>query len=191
MRHNYQNKRIERSKAAVLEETYRHLSRGGLSGVSIDDIARGSGVAKTTIYRHWPNRSALLIDACSRMGSPQETPDLGSLRRDLTRLAGNVADSFQNAAWTKVIPSIIDAADRDERIATMQAEMHRNNMTPFTAVIERARARGEVRDDVSPESLIAMTLGPLFYRKWFSKEPVDRDFLTAVIDAALAFAKPN
>jgi AcrR family transcriptional regulator len=86
--------RVRRSKETVLATTYQLMSEGGIGGVSIDEVARRSGVAKTTIYRHWPSRSALLLDACSKLGSRAEPPDTGSLEGDLralaTRLAGQL-----------------------------------------------------------------------------------------------------
>jgi len=77
------DKRVERSKTAISAETYRQLKEGGIGGVSIDEVSRFSGVSKTTIYRHWPSRSALLIDACSWLGSVYKAPDTGTLRSDL------------------------------------------------------------------------------------------------------------
>ena len=91
------DKRAERSKAVVLEETYRQLSRSGIANVSIDEISRVSGVSKTTIYRHWPSRSALLIDACSRLGGTAEVPNTGSLRGDLHALLSGLAEQLQTA----------------------------------------------------------------------------------------------
>jgi len=61
----------------------------GISGVSIDEVSRASGVSKTTIYRHWPSRSALLIDACSRLGGAYPPPDTGTLRADFRALLSN------------------------------------------------------------------------------------------------------
>lgn len=185
MAEDYQNKRVERSKAAVLAETYRQLTQGGMNGVSVDDVARESGVAKTTIYRHWPTRSALLIDACSRMGSPQPLPNRGTLRDDLRVLARAVAKQLRTAAWAGALPSIIDAAERDAEIAAMQTSMHRQNVEPYRAAVESAKARGEIAPEASVDLVIAMTLGPLFYRRWFSKEPIDDAFVDAVIDAAM------
>lgn len=184
----YQNKRVERSKAAVLEETYRQLTQGGLSGVSIDDVSRASGVAKTTIYRHWPSRSALLIDACSRMGGSQPAPSLGSLGDDLLALCRSVAEQLRTAAWTGVLPSIIDAAERDGEIAAMHSAMHRGNVSPFHAAIEAARERGEVSSDTSVADVVAMALGPLFYRRWFSKEAIDDRFVDVVVAMAVRAA---
>ena len=51
------DQRVVRSKTRVLEETYRLLSEGGMGGVSVDEVSRRSGVAKTTIYRHWPTHA--------------------------------------------------------------------------------------------------------------------------------------
>lgn len=180
------DKRVERSKAAVLRETYRQLSLGGIGGLSIDEVSRRSGVSKTTIYRHWPSRSALLIDACSRLGSATEAPDTGSLGGDLMVLATYLAKQLQTEAWTSVYPSIIDAAERDPEIAAMQSALNKGLMAPFETVAERARARGEMPEDRSASDLTAAIAGPLFYRRWFSKETIDSCFVETIVDAAEA-----
>ena len=182
------DKRVERSKAAVLAETYRQLTQSGISGVSIDEVSRASGVSKTTIYRHWPSRSALLIDACSRLGNAYPPPDTGTLRADLHALATNLAAQLQTAAWASVYPSIIDAAERDPDIAAMQSELHKGFMAPFQAVVERAKERGEIAPDKPAADLIAAVVGPLFYRRWFSKEAIDSRLTDATVDAAITAA---
>ena len=179
------DKRVERSKASVLAETYRQLTQSGLSGVSIDEVSRASGVSKTTIYRHWPSRSALLIDACSRLGGAYPSPDTGTVRADLQALLTNLAEQLQTAAWASVYPSIIDAAERDPEIAAMQSALHEAFMTPFHSVVERAKDRGEVQRDRPADDLIAAVVGPLFYRRWFSKEPINADFVDAIIDTVI------
>jgi AcrR family transcriptional regulator len=70
------DKRAEASRDKVLRETYRILSEQGFSGACIDAIAKGSGVAKTTIYRHWPSRADLLLDHAQSLayGSILRTP---------------------------------------------------------------------------------------------------------------------
>lgn len=180
------DKRTERSKAAVLAETYRQLSRSGLANVSIDEISRVSGVSKTTIYRHWPSRSALLIDACSRLGGTTDIPDTGGLRSDLHALLSGLAEQLRTASWSAVVPSIVDAAERDGDVLAMQIEWHRGLMAPFGVVIERAKARGELPADADPHHLTAVTAGALFYRRWFSREQFDAGFVDAVVSAAVA-----
>ena len=66
--------RVRRSRETVLGVTAELLFERGLAGASVDEITRRSGVAKTTIYRHWPNRNALIIDACLRMTDGDDEP---------------------------------------------------------------------------------------------------------------------
>src|ERR1700731_4406915 len=113
--------RVQRSKEAVLATTYELMAEEGIGGVSIDEVSRRSGVAKTTIYRHWPTRSALLLDACSQLTPRPQAPDSGSLHGDLTGLALMVAQRLQTGRWSSVIPSIIDAAERDPEIAELHS----------------------------------------------------------------------
>jgi AcrR family transcriptional regulator len=180
-----QDSRVKRSKAKVLAETYRQLVNSGIAGVSVDEIAQNCGVSKTTIYRHWPSRSALLIDACSSLGSAPEVPDTGTLQGDVRVLLTQLADQLQTANWSSVYPSIIDAAERDSDIAGMQAALHKAFMTPFEAVVERAKAKREIPSRRSTSDLIPALVGPLFYRRWFSKQKIDKRFIDGIIALVL------
>ncbi len=76
--------RVVRSKATIIDACAELIAQEGFSGVSIEAVAARSGAAKTTIYRHWPSREALCIEAfgtCSGPSSP--LPDTGTLRDDL------------------------------------------------------------------------------------------------------------
>jgi len=180
--------RVQRSKTLVLEETYRLLTQEGIGGVSIDEVSRRSGVSKTTIYRHWPSRSSLLIDACSKLGEPAPTPDTGSFKGDLAALAGYLAHGLRSARWAAALPSIIDAAERDPEVAQMHAQLQAGFRAPFLAVAERAMDRGEIARNTPTEEVVAKILGPLFYRRWFSKEAIDDQFVSSIVDSVVAGA---
>ena len=177
---------MRRSKNAVLKATYELLSETGLGGVSVDAVCRRSGVAKTTVYRHWPSRTALVLDACSKLGTNPQVPDTGSLRGDLMDLALDLARRLKTARWPTVLPSIIDAAERDPEIAQVHARLHAGASGAFRTVVERAQARGQMPRRSDPSEVLAAILGPLFYRRWFSREPVDERFAKAVVERALA-----
>lgn len=185
------DERVLRSKKAVLAATYALLSEGGLGGVSVDEVAKRSGVAKTTIYRHWPSRSALVLDACAKMASRLEPPETGSLRGDLEFLAAYVAGRLPTALWASVLPSIIDAAERDPQLAAVQARIHSEMRNVFRLVIERAQQRGEISRSVDSAEIIAAILGPLFYRRWFSREPLNEQFVKGVVARAIAASSPS
>jgi AcrR family transcriptional regulator len=184
-----EDERVQRSKKAVLTATFQLLSETGLTGVSIDAVSRRSGVAKTTIYRHWPSRSALVLDACSRLKPKSEAPDTGNLKDDVTVLALNLASRLRTARWATVLPSMIDAAERDPELADLHSRMHAEMTTAFRSVIERSQQRGELSRHRRSTEVVAMILGPLFYRRWFSREPLDEGFVKRVVESAVSGSK--
>lgn len=183
--------RVRRSKETILQTTFEVLTEGGLDGLSVDEIARRSGVAKTTIYRHWPTRSALVIDACTRMVAEHEAPDTGTVKGDVTLLLSGLAGMLWSARWSSVLPSIMDAAERDPDLAAVHAQIQAGHAEPLRTVLERGVSRGEIPAEPPVSTRIAALLGPLFYRRWFSREPVDEAFVRAIIDGAIPTAFPS
>ncbi|PWH06570.1 TetR family transcriptional regulator [Brachybacterium endophyticum] len=177
--------RSRRSRAVILDAAAELLVDGGVGGFTVDAVSRRSGVAKTTIYRHWPTRESLVLDACARLDAEYDVPDTGTLGQDLRAFAGDIAGMLQEAEWASVLPSIVDAAERSSEFAALHAEIQRRHAAPVTVMLERAIARGEL--DAEPESTVvaASILGPLFYRRWFSREPLDEGFLDTVVRQAV------
>lgn len=174
--------RVQRSRKAVLAATLQLLAEAGLGGVSVDEVSRRSGVAKTTIYRHWPSRSALLLHACSNLGAKPQAPDTGTWQGDLTALATSMAGRLRSDRWATILPSVIDAAERDPELAEVHARLHDGYMTPLYVVIDRAKERGELPPDCDPSEIVASVVGPLYYRRWFSRQPLDEAFVKSVVD---------
>lgn len=187
-KHDETDERVRRSKEMVLAATFEMMMEAGFGGVSIDAVSKRSGVAKTTIYRHWPSRSALLMDACSKLGSRPEAPDTGSFRGDLEALTLNLAERLQSARWPSILPSIIDAAERNPELAALHSRLHAQLIGAFRTVIERAQQQGEAFPELDPSYLIASLMGPLFYRRWFSREAIDERFVRGVIENILAMS---
>ena len=183
------DERVRRSKEAVLAATYQLLSEKGLSGSSVDEVSLRSGVAKTTIYRHWPTRWALLLDACSKLGPKPEVPNTGSLKGDVGALVAFIASQLQSNRMATVLPSILDAAERDSDIADLHAKIHADFVAPFYQVFELAQQRGELPRGCNLSELMAAILGPLFYRRWFSRETIDDRFVKAVVERAVTTSK--
>ena len=83
---------------------------------------------------------------------------------------------------------VIDAAERDPDLAKVHAGIHAGHISPFYTVIERARKRGEIARRRNASEVVASVVGPIFYRRWFSREPLDKKFVEAVIEGALSAA---
>lgn len=178
--------RVRRSKERVLRATSELLTESGLGGVSVEEVSRRSGVAKTTIYRHWATRADLVIDACSQISTKQDVPDTGSFEGDITAFLTSMATLLRTARWSSVVPSIIDAAERDPDMAQIHSIIQRGHAAPLQEIITRAARNGEIPISTDPSTMIAALLGPLFYRRWFSREPLDDTFVKAVVQNVIS-----
>lgn len=174
------DRRVRRSKERVLQAAVELLTEGGLGGFSVDDVSRRSGVAKTTIYRHWPTRSELVIAACAQLTTELHIPDTGSLEGDVTAFLLGIADLLCTARWSSIVPSIVDAAERDPALAAIHSRIQLGHTAPLQEIIARATRNGALSTRTDSSTLIAALLGPLFYRRWFSHEPLDEAFVNAV-----------
>jgi AcrR family transcriptional regulator len=178
--------RVVLSRERVLTATLDLMTETGLGGLTIDDVSKRSGVAKTTIYRHWPNRTALVIDACLRMtDGDDEPPDTGSIADDVQAVLTNLATLLVTARWASILPSIVDAAERDPEIAEVHSRLQRWHAAPLRAALERAVLRGEIPPEADLSSIAAALLGPLYFRRWFSREPIDEGFVESIVEGVL------
>lgn len=173
--------RVERTRTAVLSQTYALLVEEGFGGTSVDEISRRSGVAKTTIYRHWPTRSHLLLDACGQLGRPSEFLSSGTFEADIRGYLVALALRLQTENWTRLLPSIIDAGERDSEMAEVQDGLQQMWAAPIRQMVDAALGRGEIAADIDADTIAAVALGPLYYRRWFSRQPIDFAFLDSLI----------
>jgi AcrR family transcriptional regulator len=183
--------RVRRSRDRVLTTAFELLSESGVGGFTVDEVARRSGVAKTTIYRHWPSREALVIDAASRISAEQEVPDTGSLEEDVMAILANLGYLLGTARWSSVVPSIVDVAERDPEFAGIHGRIQRGHAAPLRKVIERAAGRGLISAAADPATMVSALIGPLYYRRWFSREPIDDQFVKTIVSNVISGQRPT
>lgn len=173
--------RIQRSRDRVLGAAFDLLSESGVSGFTIDEVARRSGVAKTTIYRHWASREALVLDAAVLISAEQDIPDTGSLEADLITLLSDTGHLLSTARWSSVVPSLVDVAERDPGFAQVHGTIQRGHASPVRHVLDRAADRGDIPAATDRSFVVSALMGPLYYRRWFAREPIDEQFVTALV----------
>jgi AcrR family transcriptional regulator len=175
------DRRARRSRERVLTSAFDLLGERGVSGFTIDEVASRSGVAKTTIYRHWPSREALVLEAASRISAAVEVPDTGSVQGDVAAILNNLGELLGTARWASVVPSIVDVAERDPEFAVVHGRIQRGHAAPLREVLLRAAGRDELVPTADPAHLVSALIGPLYYRRWFSREPIDEQFVGQLV----------
>jgi len=179
--------RVSRTRATVLGATSKLLLEVGCERITIDEIAERSGVARSTIYRNWGDRSALLIEAVEQLAVMAEPPDTGSLRGDLEIMAERLAGQLAEGPLGQVLPSLVGAASFDAGLRGRLRALAEHRFAISRSVFERAVARGEI-DDTDVGGRLERFIAPFFTRHLLHNGPVDAAFRDAQVEAALRSA---
>ncbi len=168
--------RVERSRIVILKAAVQELGDVGYGGVTIESIATRAGVGKSTIYRHWPDKLALIADAFETFHE-EMVPDLGELpvRKAVALLIRHVAEVVVDSTFSLCIPALIEGAERDERMREFHHRYSAERRQALVALIARGVREGEVRDAVDPELATTALLGAVFYRRLMTERPFDPD----------------
>jgi AcrR family transcriptional regulator len=182
--------RVMRSRAAILQAAAELLIESGYGGLTIEGIAERSGVAKTTIYRHWKSRSRLILDAFESMleGPGQWTPS-GNVRGDLITILEALARGLTSSRWAPAVSALIEAGERDAEMRQLVKEFLAERMRPLGQALATAAGRGELSPDLDIEVSINLLVGPVFFRRLVSREPMEPGFAERVVDQFLRGGK--
>jgi AcrR family transcriptional regulator len=178
--------RSQQSRAAVLRATSELMREVGLRAMTTEDIAARSGASKATIYKWWPNKYAVAVEAfLSQMAVESADPDTGSAREDF-RLALRGLIHFYTGENGRAYAHLVGEAQFDPKIgAELRDHLVSSRRELVRAIWDRGVARGELRADVDPEVAIDLIFGPAMYRLVAGHAPLDDTAAEAVVDAAI------
>jgi AcrR family transcriptional regulator len=180
-----QDARVTRSRHLITVAVIDMIVDSGLHAVTVDAVVARSGVAKTTLYRHWPSREALLADVLTTALPAQRVPDTGSLEGDLRALARGLAGGLADPR-TAALLAAIAFLDGDTILDPIRDAATRSRHTVVREVVERARRRGEHVPVDGPDGLIRSIAGPLFYRRFVEGIPPTRTLADRCVSRALS-----
>ena len=177
--------RAKRRDARRLDAATDLIVERGVAALTIEEVAARSGVAKTTIYRHWPERPGLILDTVQQAFHHVGTPDTGSLRGDLTAFFGGLVRADLSGRVGRLMPCLIDAASRDPEMEQLLTRLGVEREQPIIEIVERAQERGELPDDLDLRVVIGSIVGPIVFRKVMQRQPIDVDYVAGCIDVAI------
>ncbi len=168
----------------LVEAAQDLLVEVGYDRLTMDAVASRVGAGRATVYRRWPNKAALVLDAITALHRSQPPPATGSLRGDLLVLAEAFigADSRRTA----VIAGLMTAMSHDEQLRDRVSDaIGRPRTAEFAAVIAAAVERGEARPDCDVPLVAPVFPGMAFHQVAALGEAVDAEFVERVVDGVL------
>jgi len=162
------------AEAAILAATIELLKKKPLRDVTAEAIAQRAGVSKATIYKWWPNKSMVALDAfLSRMAVTVSTPDTGSALKDFTQQLQAVIRFYQSPVGGLIRHFLAEGQSDPDFLALFDERFLRARRDTVRGVIERGIKRGELRDDVDPEIMLDLLYGPMYFRLLAGHAPLD------------------
>jgi hypothetical protein len=166
----------------ILDATISVLAEVGYDRLTMDAVATEARASKATLYRRWSSKAELVVDAvCSHKEHPP-VPDTGTLRGDLLAAycgLGGLGDQRS----MDVLAAVVTAMSRDEEFATVyRRDFIGPKQSAMRHVMERARERGEIRDDVDLDLLSPALPGIVLHRVFLLGDEATPDLVAKVID---------
>jgi TetR/AcrR family transcriptional regulator of autoinduction and epiphytic fitness len=171
----------------ILRAAVEELGAAGYGSFAIESVAARAGVAKTTIYRHWPDRQSLIADAFETFHEHlAPTMDHATPRARVEALLRHVADVVVDSAFSRAIPALIDGAARDSRIGDFLHRYSSERRRELALLIAEGLHAKQFSRRIDPDVAATALLGSIFYRRLMSDRPLDPAEVVPLIDAVLA-----
>jgi AcrR family transcriptional regulator len=178
--------RSEQSRIAVMRATSELLHEVGVRAMTTEEISARSGVSKATIYKWWPNKYAVAVEAfLTEMMAESPDPDTGSARDDFF-LVIRALIHFYTGAGGRVFAQLVGEGQSDPLV---QHELREHLIAPRRKVLrmlwDRGVARGELRTDIDANTAVDLLVGAVTYRILLGHGPLDDAAAEALVDAAM------
>jgi AcrR family transcriptional regulator len=174
--------RSERRRKVILQTAIELVMELGFRAVSVESIAAETGVAKTTIYRRWPNKAAIVMDAFMerllRTQFPVTERALDSVRLQMH----SMARAFRSKDGA-VLKALLAEAQFDPELATaIRGRWTLPRRKLALAVFQRAVSQGELRPDIDLEATIDLLYAPMYYRLQRGTAPLSDAYIDEIFD---------
>ena len=179
------DRRVRRTRAAVLAAAAQVLAEGGLGAFSLEAVAQRADVARSTLYRHWPDRERLLLDTVSEHGPVAEDPDTGRLRDDLIAAVGPFNAFIGDGHTRAMLLAMLAEAARDPAVGSLHERMTQARRDLLRRLVRRAVDRGELPADTDVELLLDDLAAGVIHRAFVVGRTVDEGYLARHVDRFL------
>ena len=186
-------RRSERSHRAILAATQELLVERGYRELTIEGVAGRAGVGKQTIYRWWPSRAALVLEAyLAGSDAIAPPPEAGSVRDDVRTLLDWLVAVLAQPIGGRVVAGLVADLPHDRELAgRFHGDVVPARRQAMVAALERGRERGEIRADADLELAVDSLHGAVFYRLLLSGEPLDARFTERLAEQVLRGLEPS
>ncbi len=176
--------RSEEAHQAILDATLALLAEVGFSALTVEGVAGRAGVGKATIYRRWPSKLPLVVEAFGGLPSFEDA-DTGALASDLKAMLRSYLELFNETPLAAVLPALASERAHDPALAELFDPVLLQRRSPLVQALERAVARGEIAADLDLDLAADLIVGPIAVRLFFTGRKIHAKLVDPMVDLAL------
>jgi AcrR family transcriptional regulator len=178
--------RGEARTQAILEATIELIAEVGFDRMTMDTVAARAKASKATIYRRWPDKTALTLDALrSQSSTVHSVADTGTLRGDLESYVREAVAATQSIGGSLLIGLLAVAAHDPELSALLTKQFHDEQVPTLTELVHRARERHEIGSRVEASTITEVLPGTLIMHIIVLGLPGNELFIRHLVDDLL------
>lgn len=178
--------RSSKADQAIMTATVDLLLEAGYRGVTIEGVASRAGVAKTTIYRRWPSKAEMVVDAVKQLAQKTRVLADTGAREGVARALIAMVSGINRTHMAEVMASLsIEMAHDAELAKAVRRGMVEPRRKAVHALLQRGIETGEVRPDIDFDVVSEMLGGPMLYRVLFTHEPIDEQLVRRIVQTLM------
>jgi AcrR family transcriptional regulator len=173
--------------SAILVAALAELAEVGYGRMSMDGVARRAKAGKAALYRRWPAKQDMVLDAVERVSLPVvQTPSVGDIRTDVASAIRSADMWISDPVMSRVLPDLLAEAKRNTVLAdALTARIGTSRRGYGRLLIEAAIGRGEVSSDVDIEYALDLMAAPIFWRICGLRRSTTPAFLDQVLGTVM------
>ncbi len=179
--------RVLRSHAKVLEAATELLVDGGPRALTVDAVSERSGVAKSTMYRHFPSRTDLMVEVLrhNMPATEDEIPE-GTFEEALRALVQRVATTASNPEWGRILPALITLKSTIADIDELSESDRSARLHLLQEVLNRGIDEGLVCPKTDPVMVMSVIFGPIVFAALYGESGRMEELADLVVDQFIA-----
>jgi AcrR family transcriptional regulator len=182
--------RSSESRDSILEASRKLLLHTSVREVSIEAIAKRAGVGKTTIYRWWPNKIAVVLDSILEKDMPAIDIVSGGSAEDMLVRALERFLKFMRGRTGQIVAGIFaEAQGNEEMLEVFQRHFMMNNIEILSNIVDQGKESGAFRTSIDTEMVVNMIFGTVFYRLMTKNQSLNPEFADHLVMEALKLVK--
>jgi AcrR family transcriptional regulator len=176
--------RSEEAHQAILDATLASLAELGFSGLTVEGVATRAGVGKATIYRRWPSKLHLVIEAFSQLPGLEDV-DTGAVANDLEEMLRTYLHGFSSTPLARVMPSLAGERAHNPELSELLDPILKGRRQPIIRALERGVARGELQSGLDLDMAADVIFGAIFTRVFFTGARINPKIARPIVETVL------